>query len=96
MKALLILPLLVLAGCASTASSANDPAVDLADGSTRLGWFAGDVSAGNGFTVTVEVEAVVAGQYSGDGEPAAGEEVLYTTLFNDIRPYFNLGDGADG
>ena len=31
MKALLILPLLVLAGCASTASSANDPAVDLAD-----------------------------------------------------------------
>ena len=31
MKALLILSLLALAGCASTGSSSNDPAVDLAD-----------------------------------------------------------------
>lgn len=31
MKALLILSLLALAGCASTGSSQNDPAVDLAD-----------------------------------------------------------------
>ena len=31
MKALLFLSLLALAGCASTGSSANDPAVDLAD-----------------------------------------------------------------
>ena len=31
MKALLILPLLALAGCASSGASLNDPAVDLAD-----------------------------------------------------------------
>ena len=31
MKALLIAPLLALAGCASMGSSSNDPAVDLAD-----------------------------------------------------------------